>query len=63
MEMDMQQLAIGEQLRMKRLFEHKSQTDIGAELAINRSYLSLYELGRLSITAEHREKILEYINA
>lgn len=63
MKLDITHLSIGEQLRMKRLFERKSQTDISKELNINRSYISLYELGRMNIPAEHEKAIISYINA
>lgn len=60
--MDINNLSIGEQLRMKRLLQRKSQREVAKELNINRTYFSLYELGRLDVTAEHREKIHSYIN-
>lgn len=63
MEMDFTKLSIGEQLRMKRLSQRKSQSDIAKELGINRTYISFYELGRLTVTAEHKEKLNSYINA
>lgn len=63
MKLDISHLSIGEQLRIKRLIERKSQTDISAELNISRSYISLYEKGRLSVSNKHKETILSYINA
>lgn len=62
MEKDIKQLGIGEQVRIKRLMERKSQQEVAKELNINRTYLSLYELGRLSVTDKHKETLIAFIN-
>jgi len=63
MSIEFDKLSLGEQVRMKRTAERKSQRQLAADLKITQSYLSLYELGRLTMTAEHKAVLQDYLNA
>lgn len=52
-----------DQVRIKRVTERKNQAQLSAELGISRTYLSLYETGRLSVSDNHKAILNDYLNA
>ena len=60
---DTSKLRLGEQVRVKRVLEKKTQKQLARETGVAQQYLSMYEMGRLSFSEEHKQKLTEYVNA
>lgn len=58
---DTSKLPLGDQVRLQRVFEKKTQTQLAAELGMGQQYLSLYETGRLTPNVEHYKKLTDYV--
>lgn len=63
MTIDTSKMSIADRVRLKRTAENKTQHDVARETGISRNYISFYESGRMTMSKEHKEKLLAYLEA
>lgn len=61
MNLDITEKTLGEQVKLKRIYEGKKQPALATELQIPLAYLSQFENNKRQLNSQHLERIKQYL--